>query len=162
MDNVPFLNIVKFVEKHILLFKPKIILTHFESDLNIDHQLAFKAVITASRPMSKCFVKKIYCFETPSSTDFNFTRNNFKRFNPNYYIDVSKFIKKKINILNIYKKELKKWPHSRSLKSIANLAKYRVRNRSKYRGIRLNKRISLKVNIGFRVDSSNQIGRPFK
>ncbi len=125
LDNVPFLNIVKFVEKHILLFKPKIILTHFESDLNIDHQLAFKAVITASRPMSKCFVKKIYCFETPSSTDFNFTRNNFKRFNPNYYIDVSKFIKKKINILNIYKKELKKWPHSRSLKSIANLAKYR-------------------------------------
>ena len=58
LDNVPFLNIVKFVEKHILLFKPKIILTHFESDLNIDHQLAFKAVITASRPMSKCFVKK--------------------------------------------------------------------------------------------------------
>ena len=102
LDKIPFLNIVKFVEKQILSFKPKMIFTHFESDLNIDHQLAFKAVITASRPLSKCFVSKIYCFETPSSTDFNFTRNNLKRFNPNYYIDVSKFIKKKIKILNLY------------------------------------------------------------
>ena len=125
LDKIPFLNIVKLVEKHILNLKPEIIFSHFENDLNIDHQLAFKAVITASRPLSKCFVKKIYCFETPSSTEFNFTRNNLKKFNPNYYIDVSKYIKKKIKFLNIYKKELRKWPHSRSLKSISNLAKYR-------------------------------------
>ena len=125
LDKIPFLNIVKLVEKQIFSFKPEIIFTHFENDLNIDHQLAFKSVITASRPLTKCFVRKIYCFETPSSTEFNFTRNNLKKFNPNFYIDVSRFITKKIKILNIYKQELRKWPHSRSLKSITNLAKYR-------------------------------------
>ena len=34
-------------------------------------------------------------------------------------------ISKKINLLKLYKDEIKKWPHSRSLKSIKNLAMYR-------------------------------------
>ena len=96
LDTVPFLSIVKLIEKEIKNFKPEIIFTHFENDLNIDHQLTFKAVITATRPLSKSFVKTILSFEIPSSTDFNFTKNNKKIFNPNYYVNISNFVKKKI------------------------------------------------------------------
>ena len=56
LDNVPLLKIVQLIEK-IKLFKPTLIFTHFENDLNIDHQIAYKAVITATRPKSKYFVK---------------------------------------------------------------------------------------------------------
>lgn len=125
LDTVPFLEIVKFVEKEINNFKPEIIFTHFENDLNIDHQLTFKSVITATRPLSKTFVKKIYSFEIPSSTEFNFTRNKKKIFNPNYFVDISKFVHKKNNLLKIYKSELRSWPHPRSIKAINNLSKYR-------------------------------------
>ena len=96
LDKIPFLNIVKLVEKHILNLKPEIIFTHFENDLNIDHQLAFKAVITASRPLSKCFVKKLYCFETPSSTEFNFTRNNLKNLIPTIISMYLNLLKRKL------------------------------------------------------------------
>ena len=34
--------------------------------------------MTATRPMTKSFVKKIISFEVPSSTDFNFTNNRAK------------------------------------------------------------------------------------
>lgn len=125
LDTVPILKIVKSIEKEIVRFKPEIIFTHFESDLNIDHQLVNKAVVTATRPLSKTFVQRIYCFETPSSTEFNFTRNQKNLFNPNLFVDVSKFIDKKIELLKIYKNELRPWPHSRSLRSIKNLALYR-------------------------------------
>jgi len=125
LDTVPFLEIAKFVEGEIKKFKPTIIFTHFENDLNIDHQLAFKAVVTATRPLSKTFVKKIYCFEIPSSTEFSFTQNRKKIFNPNFFVDVSKYINKKISMFKIYKSEVRAWPHPRSLKAIKNMAMYR-------------------------------------
>ncbi len=84
LDTVPLLDIVKFIEKQIRDNKPEIIFTHFENDLNIDHQIIYKAVITASRPLSKTFVNKIYSFEIPSSTDFFVSRKSKKIFNPNF------------------------------------------------------------------------------
>lgn len=125
LDTVPLLDIVKFIEKQIKDNKPEIIFTHFENDLNIDHQIIYRAVITATRPLSKTFVKKIYSFEIPSSTDFSISRKLKKVFNPNLYFNVESTISKKINLLKLYKDEIKKWPHSRSLKSIKNLAMYR-------------------------------------
>jgi LmbE family N-acetylglucosaminyl deacetylase len=125
LDTVPFLKIIQSIEKEIKSFKPNIIFTHYENDLNIDHRIVFKGVVTATRPKSKTFVNKIYCFEIPSSTDFNFTRNKNKVFNPNYFVDIDKFIGKKIDCLKIYKSEMRKWPHPRSLKGVKNLAQYR-------------------------------------
>ena len=81
--------------------------------------------MTATRPKSKTFVSKIYCFEIPSSTDFNFSRNKNKLFNPNYFVNIENFIKKKIDCLKIYKSEMRSWPHPRSLKGVKNLTQYR-------------------------------------
>ena len=81
--------------------------------------------MTASRPLSKTFVKKIYSFEIPSSTDFSLSANPKKIFNPNFFVDVEKTIIKKLQLLKIYKNEIKKWPHPRSLKSIKNLSMLR-------------------------------------
>jgi LmbE family N-acetylglucosaminyl deacetylase len=124
LDSVNLLEIVKFIENEIKKFNPEIILTHNEEDLNIDHKIACKAVVTATRPSTKTFVRSIYCFETPSSTENNFSKVKVQ-FNPNLFIDVSNFIEKKIKYLKIYKNEIRKYPHSRSLESIKILAKYR-------------------------------------
>lgn len=124
LDTVPILKIVKFIENEIRKYKPEILITHNENDLNIDHKLAFKSVITATRPSTKTFIKSIYCFETPSSTENNFSRLKVN-FNPNLYFDISKFLNKKIKLLKIYKDEIKTYPHSRSLEGIKVLAKYR-------------------------------------
>jgi len=124
LDSIPLINIVKFIEKEIKEYKPTIIITHNENDLNIDHQLVFKAVVTATRPSTKTFVDAIYCFETPSSTENNFSKLKAS-FNPNLFFDITKYINTKIKLLKVYKKELRPYPHARSLRGIKILAKYR-------------------------------------
>jgi LmbE family N-acetylglucosaminyl deacetylase len=122
MDSVPLLQIIKKIEKYINFFRPDIILTHNENCLNIDHQKTFEAVITACRPVKNNFVKAILGFEISSSTDWNLKK---KIFSPNFFIDISKEIDKKIEALKFYKTELRKYPHSRSVKSVKSLASYR-------------------------------------
>ena len=63
------------------------------------------------------FVKKIYSFEIPSSTEWNFT-NDKKYFRPNLYCNINDTVKSKVEALKQYKSELRKWPHPRSLKAI--------------------------------------------
>ena len=64
-DTVALLDIIKVIEKEKQIFNPEIIFTHHGADLNIDHQVTFKAVITATRPTKDENVKAIITFETP-------------------------------------------------------------------------------------------------
>lgn len=123
MYKVNFLDIVKMIEKKIKETKPSIIFTHFENDLNVDHQITYRAVITATRPMPGISVNEVYSFETVSSTEWNYGHN--KGFCPNLFVNIKKEIKQKISALKKYKLEMRKFPHARSVENIISLAKFR-------------------------------------
>jgi LmbE family N-acetylglucosaminyl deacetylase len=123
MDTVPLLKIVKKIEKKINEFKPNIIITHYENCLNIDHRVTFEAVMTACRPLKGLCVKKILSFEIPSSTEWALFKG--KNFQPNYFIDISQHLGKKIEMIKFYKDELRTYPHSRSIKAIKSFASFR-------------------------------------
>ncbi|MFH1393759.1 MAG: PIG-L family deacetylase, partial [Candidatus Micrarchaeota archaeon] len=57
-DSVPLLNIIKVIEKKVEDFRPEVIYTHHWGDLNIDHELTFRAVLTATRPPRTEYVKR--------------------------------------------------------------------------------------------------------
>ena len=116
-DNKSLLSLVKLLENEIKKFKPNKIFTHFINDLNIDHQYTAKAVITAARPEYQNSVSEIIFFEVNSSTDYQINSNGMQ-FEPNFFVDISKTLKNKKNALNFYKSEMKKYPHSRSVKAI--------------------------------------------
>jgi len=118
-DTIPFLDIVKVIEEIKNNIKPEIIFTHYERDLNIDHQITYKAVITATRPMKVETVKEIYSFEILSSTGWNYPLS----FSPNVFYDISETIDVKIRALKEYKTELREYPHPRSLEGIKLIAK---------------------------------------
>lgn len=123
MDKVPLLKIIKKIESCIKKINPETIFTHYFDCLNIDHQITSKAVLTACRPLKNFKVNKILSFEILSSTEWaKFTRKSFE---PNYFIDISNHIEKKIEAIKFYKQELKKYPHSRSTKGIRALASFR-------------------------------------
>ncbi|MBL7085874.1 MAG: PIG-L family deacetylase [Candidatus Cloacimonetes bacterium] len=113
-DTVPFLDIVKIIKKVKNKIKPEIIFTHYEKDLNIDHQITFKAVLTATRPIKDEVVKEIYSFEILSSTEWNYPLT----FSPNIFYDISDTIEIKQKAMSEYKAELREYPHPRSLKGI--------------------------------------------
>ena len=62
-------------------------------------------------------------FEILSSTDWS--SNTGSSFQPNFFVDITKSFKKKIEAVKRYKNEIKKKPHSRSLDNIKNLARFR-------------------------------------
>jgi LmbE family N-acetylglucosaminyl deacetylase len=124
MDTVPILKIIQFIEKTIKEVRPDAIFTHFESDLNIDHQITSKAVITACRPIKNQTVKSIIFFEILSSSEWNISTKN-KSFKPNYFVDIGKSIKFKLKALKIYNREMRKWPHPRSIEGVKLLSKTR-------------------------------------
>ena len=123
-DSISLLNITKKIEEIANKVKPSIVYTHHAYDLNIDHRLTFQAVVTACRPQPCFFVRKILTFEILSSTEWQ-TKNQANAFCPTEYNDITDFIDKKIEILRIYKDELKKYPHPRSVEGVRILAKYR-------------------------------------
>jgi len=124
MDTVKFIEIVRLIEKAKKTINPEVIYTHSNSDLNIDHKIVCQATITAFRPQPKEKWEKILSFEIPSSTDYG-DINQKEKFNPNYFVNIKKNWKKKLLALRCYKKEIRKYPHSRSYKGIELLAKNR-------------------------------------
>ncbi len=121
-DSVSILEIVKKIEYYKSKLNPDIIFTHHEGDMNIDHQITHKAVLTATRPMEGEPVKTIYAMEVPSSTEWNsFCARHV--FIANVFFDVSDTINEKVKAMSLYKSELRQYPHPRSLQYIENLSK---------------------------------------
>ena len=120
-DTVPLLTIVKAVEEIKVEVKPDIIYTHHQGDLNIDHQLTFKAVLTACRPMKDETVKEIYSFEIPSSTEWN-SPDAQNYFMPNVFVNISETFEKKVEALRAYQGEIREYPHPRSPEALRAIA----------------------------------------
>ena len=121
-DELPFFDIIKPIEEYIQRFKPGILYTHHRGDSNTDHQILFKATISAARVISPFLVNKILCYETLSSTDQAppFTEYVFM---PNVFINIEQYLTKKIDAMKCYEFELRDYPHPRSLESIEFQAK---------------------------------------
>ena len=123
MDALPLLDIVKEVETKIKEVNPEIIYTHHIGDLNVDHQIAHKAVMTACRPQPGFGVKAIYAFEVLSSTEWQ--TPNVLPFIPNVFVDISDYLSTKMQVVAAYEEEMRNVPHSRSLEHIELLAQHR-------------------------------------
>lgn len=124
-DTHALLDIIKVVEKEKVEFNPDIIFTHHGGDLNIDHQMTFQAVMTATRPIQGECVKSIITFETPSATEWQ-ASSDPRRFSPNLFVEVSKKdLLAKIEAMKAYKYEYREYPHPRSQKSLETLAQNR-------------------------------------
>lgn len=124
-DSHALLDIVKVVEKEKEDFQPDIIFTHNGSDLNVDHQRTFEAVVTATRPMDDERVSTVVTFETPSATEWQ-ASNIIPKFTPNLYVEVSdNDMKAKVDAMNCYEFETRLYPHPRSDEALYLLAKFR-------------------------------------
>jgi LmbE family N-acetylglucosaminyl deacetylase len=113
-DEVALLDVVKQVEAWVGAFRPDAIYTHHPGDLNIDHGVAFRAVLTATRPgASAVDVPDVYAFEVPSSTEWAFQRIE-PAFRPNVFVEIGAGLETKIAAMQCYQSERREAPHPRS------------------------------------------------
>ena len=123
MDAVPLLNVTKAIEELISKYLPQVIYTHHVGDLNIDHQITHKAVLTACRPQPEMCVNEIFTFEVLSSTEWQ-TPGHIP-FTPNVFINITKYIEIKRKLLEVYSEEMRGSPHSRSIENVIRLSALR-------------------------------------
>ena len=121
-DTVPLLDIIKIIESLLDQFSPGIIYTHHGSDLNVDHQLTHRAVLTATRPIPGQPVRTIYAFEVPSSTEWAF-QSSGTVFRPNVFLDITDTLEIKLQALSLYETEMRLFPHPRSTEAIGAIAR---------------------------------------
>ena len=123
-DTVPLLRIIQSVEAVGQDVRPDLVLTHFAGDLNIDHQLTHRAVMTVFRPLPGARSVQILGFEVLSSTEYTPLGMGIN-FHPNVYIDIVSFLEPKQKALTAYVTEMRPWPHPRSHEAVEHLARLR-------------------------------------
>lgn len=123
MDTVSLLSVVQAVETFFACWEPDVIYTHHHGDINIDHEIVQRAVLTARRPLPGQKEIAIFAGEVLSSSEYGASRNQLR---PDVYRGVAqKHIEKKMSALMCYKGELREWPHPRSPEAIQYLARNR-------------------------------------
>ena len=124
LDTVAMLDVIRPIEDIVRETVPEIVYTHHGNDLNIDHRIVHQTVVTACRPLPGSSVKRLYCFETVSSTEWA-TSSMGPAFNPVYFVGISDFLAAKNAALECYEMELRPFPHPRSIEAVTALARVR-------------------------------------
>ncbi len=127
LETVPFIQLIKTVEAALDRHRPTVVYTHHGGDANTDHQVVFKAVYAACRPMTPLgsLVQRFLTFETPSSTDQAPQVGDYV-FNPTTFVDVEPVWDKKLKALACYPTEMIGGRHPRSYDYIEALARVRA------------------------------------
>ena len=94
------------------------------SDVHSDHRIAFQAIYSCTKSFRKPFIERILMYETLSETEFvpALSENVFI---PNVFVDISNYMDKKLEIMQIYKSEIMEGNLPRSLNAIKMLAAFR-------------------------------------
>lgn len=124
LDSVPLLEITQRVEALIEAHQPDTVVTHHAADLNIDHRRVHQAVMTACRPQHGHPVRTILCFEVASSTEWQ-PPGSGAPFEPDWFMDISATLPRKLAALDAYAEEMREWPHPRSREGVEHLARWR-------------------------------------
>ena len=117
----------ELVNKISLIFQelqPETIYVMNRSDAHSDHRIVFDAVMSCTKSFRYPYVKKVFMYECLSETEFAPILPE-RVFQPNYFVDISDFLNKKIEIMKIFDSELGEHPFPRSIKNIEALATVR-------------------------------------
>lgn len=120
-DSLNLLDVIKTVEGLIDRFLPDAVYTHHGGDLNLDHQIVNRAVLTATRPVVGQPVRELYAFEVASSTEWAF-QQLAPVFKPNVFVDIEATLALKLEGIRMYESEARGFPHPRSTEALTAIA----------------------------------------
>ena len=123
-DTLPLLDVVAAIEKCVAELKPQIVYVSHGGNLNIDHQISFRAAATALRPVPGSSVRSIYAYEILSSTDWA-PAGLGGAFDANRFVEITAQLERKLSALEVYGDEMRAAPHSRSTGGMRALAALR-------------------------------------
>ena len=123
MDTLPVSDLIEEISNVYKKVEPDIIYMPFAYDVHTDHQIIAKALQSTLKWFRYPHIKKVYMYETPSETEFNFVENRL--FRPNVFVNISLYLEDKIEVMKIYAGEMGEFPFPRSEKTMRALTTLR-------------------------------------
>jgi LmbE family N-acetylglucosaminyl deacetylase len=117
-------EMIPMISKIFQEVEPEIIYVMNRSDAHSDHRVSFDAVVACTKSFRYPYVKRVLMYECISETEFAPALFE-KVFLPNYFVDISPYFERKIEIMGVYESELGEHPFPRSNRNIEALATFR-------------------------------------
>ena len=121
LDTLEHVAVNEIVEEHVREYAPEIVYT-VHPDVNLDHQVLFDSVAVATRPTPGQPVRRLLTYAPTSSTEWTPAAVNW--FRPNWYVDITATLERKIAAFACYETERREYPHPRSERAIRASAEF--------------------------------------
>jgi LmbE family N-acetylglucosaminyl deacetylase len=112
------------IEQVVAEFQPGLVYTAFGGDLHQDHRTVAHAVGIVLRAGAAASVHRALAFEVPSGTDQALPGLG-DTFAPTVFVDIDSQLDRKINAMRAYSREMRAFPHPRSLEMLTAKARSR-------------------------------------
>ena len=119
LDQYVSSDIISQISDYIKKVKPEMLILPDYNDAHSDHRCVFEWSYACTKIFRYPYITKVLTMEIISETDFG---NPIAPFVPNYYVDITNYIEKKINAMKIYQTEMGMHPFPRSEEHIRALA----------------------------------------
>jgi N-acetylglucosamine malate deacetylase 1 len=121
LDTLPHVEVNRVLEEHVKEFAPAVLYT-VQPDVNNDHRVLFDSVAVATRPVPGQPVRRLLTYAPASSTEWTPAAVNW--FVPNWYVDVTETLERKLAAFAHYETERREYPHPRSERAIRATAEF--------------------------------------
>lgn len=124
LDQLPLLDVIGAIGNVIKSISAEIIYLPFRNDAHTDHAVVFDAGISCAKSFRYPSVKSVLAYETLSETEFGLKPED-TGFRPNVFINIEKYLERKIEIMRMYEGEMAPFPFPRSEIAIRALSQLR-------------------------------------
>lgn len=124
LDTLPMLDLVGAISHIVKSIQADILYVPFRNDAHSDHAAVFDASVACAKTFRYPSVRSVLAYETLSETEFGLKPED-SGFRPNVFIDISKHIDRKIDIMKMYAGEMADFPFPRSEVTLRALSQLR-------------------------------------
>jgi N-acetylglucosamine malate deacetylase 1 len=121
LDTLAHVDINRVVEQHIREHAPEVVYTA-QPDVNLDHRALFDSVSVAARPTPGHPVRRLLTYAPTSSTEWTPAATNW--FVPNWFVDITTTMERKLEAFACFKTEERPYPHPRSARALEAHAQF--------------------------------------
>src|SRR5712691_5958964 len=115
LDTLAHVELNEVVEQHVREVGPEVVYTP-HPDVNLDHRALFDSVAVAARPTPGQAVRRLLTYAPTSSTEWTPAATNW--FVPNWYVDVTETLARKLAAIACYRTEYREYPHPRNERAL--------------------------------------------
>ncbi len=121
LDTLAHVEVNGVVEGHVQDFRPEVVYT-VQPDVNRDHRTLFDSVAVATRPVPDQPVRRLLTYAPTSSTEWTPAPTNW--FVPNWFVDVTETMQRKLDAFACFETESRPYPHPRNAQGLEAHARF--------------------------------------